>query len=153
MPVVRLERSPNTTPRPTAGAFALCSRSHSPGYPLGMRRATIALIAAIAFLTGCARSYTVDLRNLTDQPVTATLAVREPGVTQPRVVRAYVGPLDRRQFSRPKASSTSAATLLVDFQGNVGEPAELPIAPGLTVVNVHRVDDGSTGRIRLEQVR
>lgn len=118
-----------------------------------MNRAAIALVAAFLSLSGCARSYTVDLRNLTDQPITATLAVREPGVTQPRVVRAYVGPLDRRQISRPQASSASAATLLVDFQGNVGEPAELPLVPGLSVVNVHRVDDGSTGRIRLEQVR
>jgi hypothetical protein len=42
--------------------------------------------------------------------------------------------------------------LEVDFAGNVGYPATLDLARGKTVVNIRRADEGSKGRIRIEEV-
>jgi hypothetical protein len=111
-----------------------------------------AAAAALAFpLVGCAPPrYSVKVNNLADQPVTATVWERAEGEDLRKVAR-YIGPQD--SYTLQAESQTGRNVwLAVDFAGNERGPEELPLSRGLTVVNVRRVDEGSRGRIQLQEV-
>lgn len=108
-------------------------------------------LAACASLPGCKSSYEVDVRNLTDQPVTVTLQRSwDRGSMAMRQER--IAPADRAGLGPVEVDRGTRVWVQVDFEGNVGYPGVLDLSRGLTVVNVRRVDEGSQGRIRLEEV-
>ena len=109
------------------------------------------VFALPAIVVGCRAGYDVDVRNLTDQPVHASLVTpHEDGA--PRLLREVrLGPGDRgSMFVQTDAGQPVA--LSVDFAGNIGYPATLDLSKGQTVVNVTRVDEGSKGRLRLQEI-
>lgn len=111
-----------------------------------------AAAAALALpLVGCAPPrYAVRVTNLADQPVTASLWERAEGSSRARVSR-YIGPQDTYTLSAESKAGRSF-WLAVDFAGSERGPEELPLSRGLTVVNVRRIDEGSRGRIQLQEV-
>lgn len=116
------------------------------------RCAVTGLSALLLAAAGCQNSYSVDLRNQTDQPITAELIWPQNQRVHPSLRTVRIGPGDRDSLGTVWAPRKKTVTLDVDFEGNIGHPAELPLAPGRTVVNVVRVDEGAKGRIRLEEV-
>jgi hypothetical protein len=110
------------------------------------------LLTLALLLGGCAKSYSIDVRNLTDQPVTARVTGHKP--LQPtRVLKdARLAPGDRVRIGPGHADSQTLVRLEVDFEGNIGPPRSLDLAPGRTIVNVHRTEEGARGGIRLQQV-
>lgn len=110
-----------------------------------------ALLAIPVVLVGCRAGYDVDVRNLTDQPITAKLTASHTDGA-PLVLREkYVGVGDRENLFIQRDSNSPVA-LSVDFQGNVGYPAVADLSKGATIVNVRRSDEGGRGRIQLEVV-
>jgi hypothetical protein len=120
-----------------------------------MKTTTIRRAAAIALfplaLAGCRSGYDVNVRNLTDQPVTANLNVPF-GDGAPRTLSSrYIGPGDRQNLF-VQTDYKVPVTLAVDFAGNVGYPATLDLTRGQTVVNVRRSEPGPQGRLQLEAI-
>ncbi len=119
---------------------------------------TLRLAAVTVFgllLLGCAggcgaTDYAIKVNNLADQPVTATIWQRTEGRNRAMVAR-YIGPQDSHNFE-VEGKVGGNVWLGVDFAGNEGAPAELPLATGLTVVNVRRPDEGGRGRLMLQEV-
>ena len=113
-------------------------------------RLSAALLVSLA-LAGCRSGYDVNVRNLTDQPVTAKLNVPF-GDGAPRTTASrYIGPGDRQNLF-VQTDYKVPVTLSVDFAGNVGYPATLDLSRGETVVNVRRSDAGPQGRLQLEAI-
>lgn len=109
-------------------------------------------LAGSVGLGGCtAQRYQVKVNNQTDHPVTAAVWERAEGEDQRRISR-FIGPLDSHTLSATPGQSRHNVWLTVDFAGNQGRPEELPLSPGLTVVNVLRRDEGTRGRIQLQEV-
>jgi hypothetical protein len=112
---------------------------------------SVILGSLLAVLVGCRAGYEVDVRNLTDQPITARLTVPHTDGAPQTLQEHYVGIGDRKtMFTQQDASKPVA--LSVDFQGNVGYPAVLDLSRGQTIVNVRRSDEGGRGRIQIEAV-
>jgi hypothetical protein len=109
------------------------------------------VVAAPLALLGCRAGYEVDVRNMTDQPLNLRLNTpHTDGAPHARSV-GRVGPGDRtRLFTQTYAKER--VWLEADFEGNLGYPATLDLSPGLTAVNVRRIDEGSKGRIRMEEI-
>ena len=105
-----------------------------------------------AVLGGCQTQVRVDVRNMADQPVNAELVWLYYEQTNPAIRQARIAPGDRTSIGPVTVPYGRQVTLVVDFQGNVGHPAELAMQPGRNVVNVRRADEGVAGRIRLEEV-
>lgn len=109
------------------------------------------LAAAPLALVGCRAGYEVDVRNMTDQPLSLRLNTpHSDGAPKPRAT-GRVGPGDRTKLYL-QTYARERVWLEADFEGNVAYPATVDLTPGLTVVNARRVDEGSKGRIRLEEV-
>lgn len=111
----------------------------------------VAILAVPFVLAGCRSGYDVDVRNMTDQPVVASLV--KPfgdGVDRP-LAQARLGPGERGQLFSQQ-DSKDLVSLTVDFAGNVGYPAKLDVSRGKTVVNVRKTETGSKGRLTLEAV-
>ena len=122
-----------------------------------MRTVKNALFTAVALIVvlgaiGCSAGYTVDVRNRTDQPVVASIRQTELAGGSDILAQRRIGPGDRRRIGPVHPDIVRNVFLEVDFAGNVGRPGELNLNPGLTVVNVHRTEDGSIGGIELEEV-
>src|SRR3954469_8165220 len=101
------------------------------------RAAAVLLLPLV--LAGCRSGYDVNVRNLTDQPVTARLNAPF-GDGGPRTLGSrYVGPGDRQSLF-VQTDYKVPVTLSVDFAGNVGYPATLDLSRGETVVNVRRAE-------------
>jgi hypothetical protein len=110
-----------------------------------------ALMAVPLVLVGCRAGYDVDVRNLTDQPITAKLTAGHTDGA-PLVLREkYIGIGDRTSLFVQRDANVPVA-LVVDFQGNIGHPATVDLSKGSTVVNVRRADEGSRGRLQLEVI-
>jgi hypothetical protein len=116
------------------------------------RWAAAALASAPFLLMGCRSGYDLDIRNLTDQPVVARINVPHADGAARTLVQGRLGPGDRGSLFH-QAEYGSRVWLEVDFEGNVGYPATLDLSVGKTVVNVRRTDEGSRGKIRLEEVQ
>jgi hypothetical protein len=101
---------------------------------------------------GCRAGYDVEVRNLTDQPVTARLYTVGSMTGSPyyRETRR-AGPGDRASL-QTTVDYNERVQLEVDFAGNVGYPAMLDLSRGRTIVNVRRTDEGARGRIALEEI-
>src|SRR5688572_16410306 len=114
--------------------------------------ARIAALAAVSMvLFGCRAGYDVDVRNLTDQPITAKLTIPHTDGAPAVLREKYVGVGDRASLFVQQDTSKPVA-LVVDFQGNIGYPATVDLERGSTIVNVRRSDEGSRGRLQLETV-
>src|SRR5690606_18713327 len=116
------------------------------------RFARFAAATALALpLVGCAPPrYQVKVNNRTDQPVTAAVWEQAEGMDRRRVSR-FIGP-EHDYTLRVQSKHGRNVWLSVDFAGNEGRPAELPLSTGLTVVNVRRTEEGSRGGIQLQEV-
>lgn len=113
-------------------------------------RAAALLLLPLA-LVGCRAGYEVEVRNLTDQPVTARLASpHRDGTTYQRATKR-AGPGDRAALAT-QVDFRERVLLEVDFAGNIGYPATLDLDRGKTIVNVRRTDEGARGRIMLEEI-
>ena len=109
------------------------------------------LFALPLLLLGCRAGYDVEVRNLTDQPITARLqSMHRDGVPR-AIATSRAGPGDRASMFE-QVGGTERITLEVDFAGNVGYPATLDLSRGKTIVNVRRSDEGARGRITLEEL-
>lgn len=112
---------------------------------------TALFLAAPLALVGCRAGYEVTVHNLTDQPVDLRLNIpHTDGAPQP-LTTGRVGPADRTTL-HAQTDANQHVWLEADFHGNVGYPATLDLSRGLTVVNIRRIDEGSKGRIRIEEV-
>jgi hypothetical protein len=111
----------------------------------------LAILALPLALLGCRAGYDVDVRNLTDQPITAKLTVPHTDGAPQTLREKFVGVGDRASLFIQQDASKPVA-LVVDFQGNVGYPATLDLERGSTIVNVRRSDEGGRGRLQLESV-
>jgi len=88
---------------------------------------------------------------MTDQPLELRLNTPHPdGAPHPRAI-GRAGPGDRTKLYL-QTNGGERVWLQADFEGNVGYPATVDLTPGLTVVNARRIDEGSKGRIRLEEI-
>jgi hypothetical protein len=110
-----------------------------------------ALFALPALLVGCRSGYEVDIRNLTDQPVSARIVTPFGDGANTTLAQKRLGPGDRGSLFR-QTDSNQRVALEVDFAGNVGFPATIDLSPGKTVVNVRRTDEGTHGHVRLEEI-
>lgn len=111
----------------------------------------LAILILPFIMIGCRSGYDVEVRNLTDQPVTARLYRMHADGAPRTIVSRRAGPGDRASlFSQH--DSMVRVMLEVDFAGNVGYPATLDLVRGRTIVNVRRVEEGTHGRIRLEEI-
>jgi hypothetical protein len=112
--------------------------------------ARLALLAALPMaLVGCRAGYDVDIRNLTDQPITAKLSVPHTDGAPQTLQERFIG-VGNREHLFVQRDAGERVSLVVDFRGNVGYPATLDLSRGATVVNVRRSDEGATGRLTLE---
>ena len=110
-----------------------------------------AVLAVPFLLAGCRSGYDVDVRNMTDQPVTARLTAPHTDGAPMTLDERYVGPGDRGHLFKQTDSGVHVS-LSVDFAGNTGYPAILDLSRGQTIVNVRRADQGPKGRLQLEEV-
>lgn len=103
----------------------------------------------LAASAGCARYMTVDVRNLTDQPVSVEI-MRGRGVI---AARARVGPGDRESIGPARVPFLQRAFAVLDFEGNVGYPIRHRLRRTLTVLNVVRpADEGARGGLVVDEV-
>lgn len=115
-----------------------------------MRTTAAFAILALGALAGCQQQFTCDVRNNGDQPITAQLVWANNAMTREDLRSARLGPGDRGSIG--PVWTDKPVKLVIDFQGNTGYPGELPLTPGLNVVNVRRADEGSQGTLKLERV-
>jgi hypothetical protein len=112
----------------------------------------VALLSIPLALAGCRTAYDVQVRNMTDQPVTARLYTLGSTSGKPYELRTgRAGPGDRTSLAT-SVDFRERVHLEVDFAGNIGHPATLDLDRGRTIVNVRRADEGARGRITLEEV-
>lgn len=114
----------------------------------------VVLGVAVLGLAGCQRNtFSADVRNMTPQPLGAALTIADPSGKASVVSQQRIGPGDRGRVATPRSLPHDwTATLSVDTPGNPGYPANLQLAPGLTVLNVHQRGEGQTGKLSLEEV-
>ena len=103
-------------------------------------------------MSGCASQYEVNVRNQTDQPITAEIRRGSMQGASKDLKVQRIGPGDRAWLGPAKAGWLKNVFLRVDFAGNVGMPANLRLRKGTTAVNVTRADQGAQGTIELEEV-
>jgi hypothetical protein len=120
-----------------------------------MNTRTISRLAIAALLPlsllGCRAGYDVEVRNLTDQPVTARLQSMHADGTPRSLATRRAGPGDRATMFT-QVGGTERIALEVDFAGNIAYPATIDLSRGKTIVNVRRSDEGPRGRITLEEI-
>jgi hypothetical protein len=114
-------------------------------------RRAAAVLTMPLLLAGCRSGYDVDVRNLTDQPITAKLTAPHTDGAPMTLAERYVGPGDRGHLFK-QTDSGARVSLAVDFAGNVGYPAMLDLGKGQTIVNVRRAETGPQGRLQLEEI-
>ncbi len=114
-------------------------------------RHIVILSACVLPLAACRSGYDVDVRNLTDQPVVASIVTDHPNGGGQLLSSSRMGPGDRAGLFG-QTDQPQHVWLEVDFAGNTGFPAKLDLFRGRTVVNVHRADQGSKGKLALEQL-
>ena len=102
-------------------------------------------------LAGCRSGYDVDVRNLTDQPIVASIVTEHSNGGGQLLASQRLGPGDRTGLFSETASRQHV-WLEADFAGNTGYPAKMDLMRGRTIVNVRRADQGSKGGLRLEEV-
>jgi hypothetical protein len=102
-------------------------------------------------LLGCRSGYDVDVRNQTDQPITARLQVPHTDGAPKTLQEKYIGIGDRDRLFIQR-DRREPVSLVVDFKGNLGYPATLDLSRGATIVNVRRNDEGAKGRLMLEAI-
>jgi hypothetical protein len=116
---------------------------------------TIVQVAALSMpllaLAACRSGYDVDVRNLADQPVVASIVTTHANGGGQLMASQRLGPGDRTGLFA-ETDTKDTVWLEVDFAGNTGYPARLDLVRGRTVVNVHRADEGSKGKLKLEEV-
>jgi hypothetical protein len=114
-----------------------------------MRAALLAsCVVAPAVLLGCRAGYDVDVRNLTDEPVTARLQMRHTDGA-PQVLRErYIGIGDTERLFVQR-DSREPVSLAVDAKGDTS-PAVLDLSRGATSVTVRRNSEPGKGRLMLE---
>jgi hypothetical protein len=107
--------------------------------------------ACVLPLAGCRSGYDVDVRNLTDQPIVASIVTESNGGGR-LLSSARLGPGDRTGlFGEP--DTRQHVWLESDFAGNTGYPAKMDLMRGRTVVNIRRADEGSKGHLAIEEVQ
>ena len=111
----------------------------------------ILTLAACFPLAACRSGYDVDVRNMTDQPVVASLAVAHEDGSARLLAMQRLGPGDRGALGQ-QTDANQRVWLEVDFAGNTGHPARMDLIRGRTIVNVRRADAGSKGKLALEEV-
>lgn len=124
--------------------------------PHSLRRAAALLTASAAAvsLVGCAKSWSVEVHNMTDQPLEASVLIYETGVANPHSISRQIPPADRWESGRLSSSSLSRAEIEIDFQGNVGGSVIHPLHEGRTTLEVRRpAGEGSRGRIEVLEVQ
>ena len=115
---------------------------------------SIALLAiGTTMLAGCKASYEVNVRNRTDQPITAQIRSGSPTGTSKDLKSRRIAPGDRAWLGPAKTGPLKNVFIQVDFEGNTSVPATLRLGKGQTAVNVERSDEGSQGTIRLEAMQ
>lgn len=120
--------------------------------PSRIMLARFVLCLPFMLAAGCETAYTVDLRNLGDQPVSARIFQRRVGEKNKLLDEDRVAPGDRRTLGPVYARTPVPIYIEVDFPGNVGHVQDLELDPGTTVINVHRREEGARGEIELEVV-
>lgn len=98
------------------------------------------LVAAAALgLGGCRSAYDVQVRNLTDQPIVASLSTPFGDGADTALSATRLGPGDRGSLFK-QVEGKKRVSLRVDFAGNEGYPAILDLSRGETIVNVERAE-------------
>jgi hypothetical protein len=107
--------------------------------------------ASVLALAGCRSGYDVDVRNLADQPIVASIVSEHTNGGGKLLASARLGPGDRTALFA-QTDTREHVWVEADFAGNTGYPAKLDLIRGRTVVNVRRADQGSKGKLMLEEV-
>lgn len=114
-------------------------------------RHILTIAVCVLPLAACRSGYDVDVRNMADQPVVASLITTNDAGSAILKSSARLGPGDRTGLYA-ETDTKKLVWLEVDFAGNVGYPARLDLQNGRTVVNVHRADEGSKGKLNIQTV-
>ena len=109
--------------------------------------------ASVGLLAGCKASYEVNVRNQSDQPITAEMRVGSEKGRSEVLIRERVAPSDRATLGPERVGGLKRVFLSVDFQGNVDLAETTRLRRGMSAVNVRRADEGAQGTIELEVSR
>ena len=99
-------------------------------------------------LLGCRAGYDVDVRNLTDEPVTARLQIPHTDGAPKVLGEKYIGIGDTERLFIQR-DSREPVSLSVDAKGDTS-PALLDLTQGATSVTVRRNSEAGNGRLMLE---
>jgi hypothetical protein len=99
-------------------------------------------------LAGCRAGYDVNVRNMTDEPVTARLQFRHTDGAPQVLTQKFVGIGDTEHLFIQR-DSREPVSLEVDAQGD-HSPAVLDLTQGATSVTVRRNSEAGKGRLMLE---
>jgi hypothetical protein len=113
------------------------------------RTLRLAVAAALPLaLLGCHTGYDVNVRNLTDEPVTARLQMRHSDGAPQTLAQKFIGIGDTEHLSAQRDSRVPVS-LEIDAQGD-HSPATLDLTQGATSVTVRRNSEPGKGRLMLE---
>ncbi len=102
-------------------------------------------------LLGCQSTYTIAVKNTTDQPVTLTVVERLG--SRPATVRAskWLGPGDAARLGPGVSSADARLELVADSKANNFAPPITPIEPGWTAYDITRNEVGRLKLVRRNQ--
>lgn len=106
-------------------------------------RILIAGVLGLCLLAGCQRTYSLHMRNLTEQPITAKILVGEGYLK----AETFIGPGDRARVGDVTVPAGMRIWAEADSKANPGEPARRDLVPGKNVLNVEQRDE--EGRLRI----
>ncbi len=121
------------------------------GYTWHMKTVLSTVLGAcVLALPGCHSGYDVDVRNMTDQPVVASI-ITDGGSGAHLVTNARLGPGDRAGLYA-QTDGRQPIWVEADFGHNTGFPAKLNLFPGRTVINVRSQGVGANGKPLIEEL-
>ena len=109
------------------------------------------LAGVAAMLAACQVGYTVDLRNMTDQPVTVTITGTRPLEPTALLKEKWLGPGDRATIGPAAVEHDERIELTADTRSNESTPASVTLEPGRSTFAIELTAAGRLVLRRMNQ--
>ena len=109
------------------------------------------LAGVAALLAACQVGYTVDLRNMTDQPVTVTITGTRPLEPTALLREKWLGPGDRATIGPAAAEHDERIELTADTRSNAFAPVSVLLEPGRSTFAIELTAAGRLVLRRMNQ--
>lgn len=115
------------------------------------RVAAGAVLIGVAGIVGCQTSYTVGVKNETDQPITLTVVETRTTGRSDVLASKWLGPGDSATLGPGVSDSSALVELVAESRASAFAPSTVRLEPGWTSYDIRRQGSGRLIFVRRER--